>query len=70
MDNIIEIQPIIAPSELHGKYTLSSLDKEFISQSRHEIANILCGKDERLLVVVGPCSIHDYDTAIAYATSL
>jgi len=38
-----------------------------IAQSRQTISNIIAGRDPRLLVVCGPCSIHDPETAIEYA---
>jgi 3-deoxy-7-phosphoheptulonate synthase len=56
------------PNEVIGNYDLS--DKSFIIESRKTIENILSGKDKRLLVVVGPCSIHNYDLAIEYAKNL
>ena len=68
--NIIEIRPIVAPNDLQAMFTPSSKDIEFINNSRKEIAAILSGEDKRMLVVVGPCSIHDYDSAIDYANQL
>jgi len=68
--NISEIKQIISPDDLLLKYAPSDSDKEFISKSRNEISNILSGSDKRLLVIVGPCSIHDYDLAIEYAKKL
>ena len=68
--NIIEIRPIVAPNDLQAMFTPSSKDIEFITNSRKEIASILNGEDKRMLVVVGPCSIHDYDSAIDYAKQL
>ena len=68
--NIIEIRPIVAPNDLQAMFSPSTQDIEFIINSRKEIANILTGKDKRMLVVVGPCSIHDYDSAIDYAKQL
>lgn len=68
--NIIEIRPIVAPNDLQAMFTPSSKDVEFINNSRKEIAAILSGEDKRMLVVVGPCSIHDYDSAIDYANQL
>ena len=43
---------------------------EFVQESRNQIANILDGNDNRLLVIVGPCSIHDLKAAKEYATNL
>jgi len=68
--NIIEIRPIVAPNDLQAMFTPSSKDIEFINNSRKEITAILNGEDKRMLVVVGPCSIHDYDSAIDYANLL
>jgi 3-deoxy-7-phosphoheptulonate synthase len=68
--NISEIKQIISPDDLLLKYAPSDSDKQFISKSRDDISNILVGKDKRLLVIVGPCSIHDYDLAIEYAKKL
>jgi len=68
--NISQIKPIISPDELITKYQPMFEDKEFINQSRKQIEDILQNKDKRLIVIVGPCSIHDYDSAIEYAKLL
>jgi 3-deoxy-7-phosphoheptulonate synthase len=68
--NIEEIKEVVPPFELLSQYQTSLEDNEFIQYSRTSIENILVGKDNRLLVVVGPCSIHDYDSAIEYAKML
>jgi 3-deoxy-7-phosphoheptulonate synthase len=68
--NISEIKQIISPDNLLLKYAPTDSDKEFISKSRNDISNILSGSDKRLLVIVGPCSIHSYDLAIEYARKL
>jgi 3-deoxy-7-phosphoheptulonate synthase len=39
-----------------------------VASGRREIAEVFCGADDRLLAVVGPCSIHDTEAAIDYAT--
>ncbi len=56
---IKSITPIIAPTDLRQVFPLSIEASEFVSASRESIKNILHGKDPRLMVVVGPCSIHD-----------
>lgn len=56
------------PKEVLTSYDLE--DKSFVVESRKTIENILSGKDKRLMVVVGPCSIHSYDQAIEYAKKL
>lgn len=68
--NILDIKPIIAPIEVQSKYTPSNIDIDFVIKSRQEIFAILNGEDSRMIVVVGPCSIHDYDAAISYAKRL
>ena len=68
--NISQIKPIISPDELINKYQPTLEDTTFINQSRSTIEDILQNKDKRLLVIVGPCSIHDYDSAIEYAKQL
>jgi len=68
--NISEIKEIPSPNDLLSKYKLSEDDITFICNSRKHIENILSNEDKRLIVIVGPCSIHDYDTAIDYAKQL
>ncbi len=67
---IKSITPIIAPTDLRQVFPLSDAGSEFVSTSREHIKNILHGKDPRLMVVVGPCSIHDPKSAIDYAERL
>jgi 3-deoxy-7-phosphoheptulonate synthase len=68
--NISQIKPIISPDDLINKYQPTMEDTTFINQSRANIENILQNKDKRLMVIVGPCSIHDYDSALEYANML
>ncbi|MCX2959663.1 MAG: 3-deoxy-7-phosphoheptulonate synthase, partial [Serratia symbiotica] len=49
---------------------LSASDENEIATARKTIADILQGRDHRLLVVCGPCSIHDPDAALDYARHL
>ncbi|HEY3306895.1 MAG TPA: 3-deoxy-7-phosphoheptulonate synthase [Desulfuromonadaceae bacterium] len=67
---ITAITPIIAPSELRQVFPLSEKNREFVSKSRAGIKEILQRRDRRLMVVVGPCSIHDPEAAIEYAERL
>jgi 3-deoxy-7-phosphoheptulonate synthase len=64
------ITPIIAPADLRQVFPLTEEASEFVSSSRSHIKNILKGKDPRLMVVVGPCSIHDPKAALEYASRL
>ncbi|WP_390623630.1 3-deoxy-7-phosphoheptulonate synthase [Vibrio mangrovi] len=65
--NIVEQQVLITPEALKEKLPLSEKAQQFIHQSRQTIADIIHKRDHRLLVVCGPCSIHDLDAAKDYA---
>jgi 3-deoxy-7-phosphoheptulonate synthase len=69
----INIEPpvvLITPAELKSEIPLSDKAREVISKGRKNIENILARKDHRLMVVVGPCSIHDLKAAHDYANRL
>jgi 3-deoxy-7-phosphoheptulonate synthase len=66
----VELKPLIKPLELITKYPLSEISSEFIAAARQQIINIIQGHDPRLLVIVGPCSIHDVQAAYDYAEKL
>ncbi|KAA8996216.1 3-deoxy-7-phosphoheptulonate synthase [Affinibrenneria salicis] len=61
---------LITPEELKAKFPLSETDQQAISQARKTISDIIHGRDRRMLVVCGPCSIHDPDAALDYARRL
>jgi len=67
---IKSITPIIAPADLRQVFPMNDGGSEFITSSRDQIKKILRGEDSRLMVVVGPCSIHDPRGAIEYAERL
>lgn len=67
---IKSITPIIAPADLRQVFPISVEGSEFVSGSREQIKNIIKGKDPRLMVVVGPCSIHDPKAALEYGERL
>lgn len=67
---ITGITPIIAPSDLRQVFPLSEKDRAFVSRSREQLKEIIQRRDRRLMVVVGPCSIHDTEAAIEYAGRL
>ena len=67
---IKSIDPIQAPQLLLSRYPVSASVDRLITQTRDSIADILHQRDPRLLVVVGPCSIHDSDAALEYARRL
>ncbi|CFQ28045.1 MULTISPECIES: 3-deoxy-7-phosphoheptulonate synthase [Yersinia] len=64
------IDSLITPQQLAEKLPISAAIADNVTASRKRIEKILTGEDPRLLVVVGPCSIHDLDAAIDYATRL
>ncbi|WP_445397187.1 3-deoxy-7-phosphoheptulonate synthase [Zobellella sp. An-6] len=63
-------QVMITPAELKAKLPISDQALAFIGQARQTISDIIHRKDHRLLVICGPCSIHDIDAAKEYATRL
>ena len=67
---IREIMELAPPSHLLREFPASERAATTTFEARQAIHRILHGADDRLLVVVGPCSIHDYDAAIDYATRL
>jgi 3-deoxy-7-phosphoheptulonate synthase len=67
---IIGMHELTPPVELHREYPLTETATETVYTARQEAHNILHGEDDRLLVVTGPCSIHDVDAALEYAARL
>lgn len=68
--NIAEEHVLVTPDEFKARFPLSAQGEAFIRSSRQIVENILDGKDHRLLVVSGPCSIHDVAAAKDYALRL
>jgi 3-deoxy-7-phosphoheptulonate synthase len=67
---IREIMELAPPAHLLREFPVSERAAKTAFESRQSIHRVLHGADDRLLVIVGPCSIHDYDAAIDYATRL
>lgn len=65
--HITDEQVLMTPEQLKAEFPLSQAQEAQISQSRKTISDIISGRDPRLLVVCGPCSIHDPEMAIEYA---
>ncbi len=61
---------VIPPAQVHDEMPINEKAAETTVQARAEIHKILIGQDDRLLVVVGPCSIHDPKAALEYAGRL
>ncbi|WP_252180052.1 3-deoxy-7-phosphoheptulonate synthase [Endozoicomonas sp. 4G] len=68
--NIESQDLLVTPEQLKREIPLSESAERTISEGRQVIRNILDGKDHRLFVVVGPCSIHDVEAAMDYAKRL
>jgi 3-deoxy-7-phosphoheptulonate synthase len=64
------IENLVSPEELATQIPLNDETANFIIQSRRDIEAIINGDDNRLLVIIGPCSIHDTTAAIDYAKKL
>ena len=65
--HVVETRPLIPPSRLHNDIPLDHTSANTVSKTRRSIQNILHNNDPRLLVIVGPCSIHDIEAAKEYA---
>ncbi len=62
--------PLISPAILMEELPASDAATDLVWSSREQIARILSGDDDRLLVIVGPCSVHDTDAGLDYARRL
>jgi 3-deoxy-7-phosphoheptulonate synthase len=67
---IASVRPLITPALLEERWPASPAHLAVVERSRLDISQLLKGQDDRLLVVVGPCSIHDHDQAMTYARLL
>ena len=64
------INDLVSPNEIIANYPVPAETAALIEATRSRIAKIMRGEDSRLLVVIGPCSIHDADAALEYAHKL
>ena len=67
---ITELRPLPTPAEMAARIPRSDEVSQTVAASRERIRAILSGRDKRMLVVVGPCSIHDPEAALDYARRL
>jgi len=65
-----QYDPLIQPALLRQEVVSSPAAKRTIATARYTAARILAGQDDRVLVIVGPCSIHSPEQAIEYAKLL
>ncbi len=68
--NIASIEPLLSPADLKEKLPLSEAGSERVMNNRQAVQSILDHKSDRLMVIVGPCSIHNPEEAIEYAKRL
>ncbi|MGH7769957.1 MAG: 3-deoxy-7-phosphoheptulonate synthase AroG, partial [Candidatus Binatia bacterium] len=67
---IKEIKELLTPDHLLGEFPLTEKSAQTVYETRQAIHRILHGADDRLLVIMGPCSIHDVKAAHEYAAKL
>jgi len=67
---IIKIKEITSSKELIADFPLEKCIEDFIFHSREIVSDIVNFRDSRLLVITGPCSIHNISEAIEYAKKL
>jgi 3-deoxy-7-phosphoheptulonate synthase len=68
--NVADFEPLVTPDQLKDEMPLAPEVRETVRRARLTLADILDGRDHRLFVVVGPCSIHDPRAAMDYAMRL
>ena len=68
--HVRETVPLVSPRYLKQEETISDAAIKTVIDARESIKRILSGKESRLIVVVGPCSIHDHVAALEYARRL
>ena len=64
------VRPLLTPALLEERLPTPDAAQDLVETSRAAISRVLHGQDDRLIVVVGPCSIHDHDQALEYARHL
>ncbi|GII97796.1 3-deoxy-D-arabinoheptulosonate-7-phosphate synthase [Sediminihabitans luteus] len=64
------LAPLPAPEAMLAELPLGPARSDLVTTSRREVRDILAGDDDRLLVIVGPCSVHDPEAALDYARRL
>jgi 3-deoxy-7-phosphoheptulonate synthase len=68
--HVVETRPLLSPAYIHSELPISEKAATLVAETRDRIRNILQGKDRRLLMIVGPCSIHDVNAALEYGEKL
>jgi 3-deoxy-7-phosphoheptulonate synthase len=68
--NVVETRPLPSPSALLAEIPKNEAQAEFVTRSLQDIHRLIFTDDDRLLLIVGPCSIHDVDAGREYAARL
>ena len=67
---IREVKELLPPIAHLYELPISDAAADLVHQTRQEIADLVHGRDKRLLLIIGPCSIHDPEAALEYARKL
>jgi len=68
--NVVNVEPLKSPVDLVKEISVNAMAEQIVLEGRDQIRRVLRGEDPRILMVVGPCSIHDEKAAIEYAERL
>ncbi len=68
--HVVETRPLVPPALLHRELPISERGSRTVQLARERIKAILHAGDQRLLVIVGPCSVHDVEAAREYASAI
>lgn len=68
--NVVETRPLPSPAALLGELPKTEAQAEFVTRARREIQRLIFTDDKRLLLIIGPCSIHDLEAGREYAQRL
>ena len=68
--HVMDTQPLITPIQLTQEIPVSSKANDVVLSGREQVRQILNGEDSRMLIIAGPCSIHNEQSALEYAEQL
>ncbi|HEY9887035.1 MAG TPA: 3-deoxy-7-phosphoheptulonate synthase [Candidatus Obscuribacterales bacterium] len=68
--HVVETRPLASPALIHHELPITETAAALVTETRDRIRNILYNEDRRLLVIVGPCSVHDVNAALEYGAKL
>lgn len=68
--HVVETRPLASPALIHHELPITEAAASLVTATRDRIRNILYNEDRRLLVIVGPCSVHDVKAALEYGQKL